>query len=135
MEDELKKLPLRSVSDQYADRVMNYIARVEAYSARTANRWIAAQMAVTGVTALGIAWLQSAEVFLLIDSALEGFNAAMTALEQFSSEIANAFSNFQIEPLDRIASHEWLTIAIGAGIVWLFVNGWLIVDLKKEKLA
>ena len=135
MEDELKKLPLRSVPDDYADRVMSYIARVEAYSVRTANRWIAAQIAVTGVIALGIAWMQSAEIFLLIDSALEFLNAAMTALEQFSSEIATAFSNFQIEPLDRIAPYEWLTIAIGAGIVWLFVNGWLIVDLKKEKLA
>lgn len=132
MKDELKKLPLRSVSNDYADRVMAQIAQAEA---RAANVWIGAQIAVTGLIALGMAWMQSAEIISALDLTLENLNGAMFALEQFFSDAVSALNDIRIEPLDSIASAEWLTIAIAAGIVWLLANGWLIVNLKKEKLA
>jgi len=132
MEDKLKKLPLRSVPDNYAEHVIKHIAQAEA---RWANVWIAVQIAVTGVIALGIAWAQSAEIFSVLDAVMENLNGAVSVLDQFGGEIAAAFFNFRIEPLDNIAPAEWLMLAIAVSSVWLLANGWLIVNLKKEKLA
>jgi len=132
MEDKLKNLPLRAVPNDYAEHVIRHIAQVEA---RRANAWIGAQIAVTGLLALLIAWVQSAEIFSVLDAVIENLNSALFALDQFSGDLANALSNFRIEPLESIASAEWLMLAIAVGSVWLLANGWLIVNLKKEKLA
>ena len=131
MKDELRKLPLRFVPNDYADRVMKHIAQAEA---RGTNAWIGAQIAVTGLIALLIAWAQSAEIVSVIESVLENSNAAMLALEQFIGDLASAFNNIRIEPVESIAPLEWLMIAIAAGIVWLLASGLLIVDSRKEKM-
>lgn len=135
MEERLKQLPLRAVPDDYADRVTRHIARAESRPARMANLLIASQIAVTGILAFLAAWMQSGEMISLFDSILESLNGATNALEQSGSAAVNALANLPIEPLDSLAPYEWLTLAIIAGIIWLFANGLLIANIRKENRA
>lgn len=100
-----------------------------------ANLLIASQIAVTGILAFLAAWMQSGEMISLFDSILESLNGATNALEQSGSAAVNALANLPIEPLDSLAPYEWLTLAIIAGIIWLFANGLLIANIRKENRA
>ncbi len=135
MEDKLKKLPLRSVPNDYAERVMQHIAQVQTRSVRWSNALIAAQITVTGIIALLIAWVQSAEMIPVLDTVIENLSGVLFSLEQFSGDLVIAFDSIRIEPLEGIASLEWTIVGVAAAIVWLLANSLLIVNLRKEKLA
>ena len=134
MENELKYLPLRSVPADYADGVMAHIACSETKQAHWLDVLIGVQMAITGMTAIVLVALFSADVAPLFDSAVEIWNAALYTLEQFFSDSISMFDAIRIEPLENLAPLEW-TLMVGiAAVVWLAVNGLLIRDMRKEKL-
>ena len=135
MEDELRKLPLRAVSSDYADRVIKHIVQAQAANARWSNVFIGIQIAVTGILALLIAWAQGTEMVSVFDTVMENTSAATSTVEQFIGEVANAFNDIRIEPLEDVASLEGMMIGVVAAIAWLLANGWLIVNVRKEKLA
>ncbi len=135
MEDELKNLPLRSVPDDYADHVMTHIMRGELRLAQWSDILISAQMATIGAVSLLIAMALGTEIAPLFDTALENLSAALFTFEQFLGDALSALNGIRIEPLEGVAPLEWAMIGLVATSVWLLANSFLIVNLRKEKLA
>jgi hypothetical protein len=134
MEDELGKLPLRTIPGNYADLVMAHIARAEARQARGMVVLIGAQIVVTGALAITLLNYFSGEIVPLVERAGESMIALQAEIEQFLGAVLAWLNEIRIEPLENLAPIEWALILGSTAIVWLLANGLLIGNLRKEKI-
>ena len=108
-----------------ADLAPRVLAQIE--PARPA-RWIAALIVAETAAAIALAvWL--GETLVPLFDLLPDFGAEVLAFQQ---EVSDALNAITIEPLQEIATTEWLLLGAAAVAVWLLTN-WLLLQFPKQK--